>query len=171
MELQDITKEQWEDAVDASIDHCEDGKYRTEESYQSYNNRSDACALCELFARNDLQKYCPLYNPSAVNIICSCCEEWRAGSKALRESKFFTFHTIYISLVNRLKDVRARGYEAWRDDCLFEDSIEEWKRKHVWQAGDYFSTKGQNMRTYFKYKPRFKSSVKRTPHHVELHRG
>jgi len=124
MELTEITREQWETAVDASILHCEDGVHQTKESYRKYNNDSSACALCQLFERGEeFHKHCPIYDDNR------CCAEWYAGYQARNTNNFPAFHNAYILLVKRLKAVREHGYEAWR--------AEHSPKEHVWKDGDY----------------------------------
>ena len=145
MEWTEITEEQWNEAVDKSIAHCMDGRYRTKETYQGFTNMDDACALCRLFrgGGNDLKDYCPIHEPCEGERSCSCCPEWRDGNKAMMAGNFPDFQNAYVRLVGRLREVRGLGYSDWRAKCAlrkFGDivrDIEKTTQPHVWHDGDY----------------------------------
>ena len=119
-----ITEGEWTRAIDEAINHCEDGVYCTEKTFQGYDNSDKACALCRVFNNIELHKYCPL----GTNV--NCCPEWKRGSSAKFVREFPAFHSAYVALVKKLKDIRAAGYDAWRAKHMPPE-------KHIYKEGGY----------------------------------
>lgn len=112
----DISREQFNEAKQKSIEHHQDGAERNCENYREFSLGDEDCALCGIFnfgrgvyCTNN--KLCPLYEKENDN---NCCGEWikaiNAQDRKAGYGSFMQFHEAEVALVKRLQSL---DYNVW----------------------------------------------------------